>query len=66
MTNVFENSQGMDVEELKEKSAKSDLAEDLTVISGIGPSTALKLNKANINTIKQLADITPSELSVIS
>jgi hypothetical protein len=66
MTNVFENSQRLDVEKLKKKSLKSDLTEDLTVINGIGPNTASKLNKANINTIKQLADIKPSELSVIS
>ncbi|MFX0011045.1 MAG: helix-hairpin-helix domain-containing protein [Candidatus Hermodarchaeota archaeon] len=66
MTNVFENAQRLDAEELKEKPLKSDLTEDLTIINGIGPSTASKLNKANINTIKQLADITPSELSVIS
>ena len=66
MTDVFENSQKLDVEELKEKPLKSNLTEDLTVITGIGPNTALKLSKANINTIKQLANIKPSELSVIS
>ena len=67
MTNVFENSQKLDVEEPREKSLKSDLiTKDLTVINGIGPSTVLKLTKANINSIKQLADFTPKELSLIS
>ena len=67
MTNVFENSQKLDVEESKGKSFKStSITEDLTELKGIGPSTALKLNRANINTIKQLADVSPNELSVIS
>lgn len=67
MTNVFENSQKLDVEEPQKKSLKSDLiTEDLTVIKGIGPSTVSKLTKANINSMKQLADFTPKELSLIS
>lgn len=67
MTNVLENSQNLDVEEPKEKSFKStSITEDLTKLKGIGPSTALKLNGANIKTFKQLADVSPSKLSVIS
>ncbi|MFX0073939.1 MAG: helix-hairpin-helix domain-containing protein [Candidatus Hermodarchaeota archaeon] len=42
------------------------ITEDLTQIKGIGPSTVSKLNKANVNTFRQLADISPDELSVIS
>jgi predicted RecB family nuclease len=67
MTNVFENTQKLDVEEGKKESSKAaSITEDLTEIKGIGPSTALKLKKANINTIKQLADVSADELSVIS
>lgn len=66
MTNVFENSQKLEVENVKEKSFESSsITDDLTKIKGIGPSIALKLNKANIYTIKQLVDISLDKLSEI-
>ncbi len=66
MTNVFENSQKLVVENAKEKSFISpQTADDLTEIKGIGSGTALKLNRANFYTFKQLADISPDILSEI-
>jgi len=66
MTNVFENSQKLVVENAKEKSFISpQTADDLTEIKCIGPGTALKLNRANFYTFKQLADISPDILSEI-
>ncbi|MBY8988026.1 MAG: helix-hairpin-helix domain-containing protein, partial [Candidatus Lokiarchaeota archaeon] len=66
MTNVFENSQKLVVENAKEKSFNSPKnAEDLTVIKGIGPGTALKLNRAKIYTFKQLAKVSPEIISEI-
>ena len=66
MTNVFENSQKLVVENAKEKSFISpQAADDLTKIKGIGLGTALKLNNANFYTFKQLADISPDILSEI-
>ena len=66
MTNVFENSQKLVVENTKVKSFDSpQITEDLTEIKGIGPGTILKLNRANIYTFKQLADVSPDVLSEI-
>jgi hypothetical protein len=66
MTNVFENSQKLVVENAKVKSFDSPhITEDLTEIKGIGPGTALKLNRANIYTFKQLADVSADTLSEI-
>ncbi|MBY8987939.1 MAG: hypothetical protein KGD61_05750 [Candidatus Lokiarchaeota archaeon] len=66
MTNVFENSQKLVVENAKEKSFSSpNNAEDLTVIKGIGPCIALKLNRAKIYTFKQLANVSPEIISEI-
>ena len=66
MTNVFENSQKLVVENAKVKSFDSpQITEDLTEIKGIGPGTALKLNSAKIYTFKQLADVSPDVLSEI-
>ena len=67
MTNVLEDSPELNVEKPKEKLSNAvPNTENLTEIKGIGPSTALKLNRANINTFKQLADVSPNGLSVIS
>ena len=66
MTNVFENSQKLVVENAREKSFNSSqAADDLTTIKGIGPGTALKLNRANFYTFKQLAEISLDILSEI-
>jgi len=66
MTNVFEDSQKLVVENAKEKSFISPQPDDdLTEIKGIGPGTALKLNRANFYTFKQLANISPDILSEI-
>ena len=66
MTNVFENSKKLGVENAKEKSFNSSqIIDDLTKIKGIGQDTALRLNTANFYTFKQLADISPNILSEI-
>ena len=66
MTNVFENSKKLGVENAKEKSFNlSQVIDDLTKIKGIGQDTALKLNRANFYTFKQLVDISPIILSEI-
>jgi len=66
MTNVFENSQKLVVENTRNKSFNSSqTVDDLTIIKGIGSDTALKLNRANFYTFKQLADISPDILSEI-
>jgi len=62
----FENSQKLVVENAKEKSfILPQTADDLTKIKGIGQDTALKLNRANLYTFKQLVDISPDILSEI-
>ncbi|NVM43828.1 MAG: helix-hairpin-helix domain-containing protein [Candidatus Lokiarchaeota archaeon] len=66
MTNVFETSQKLVVENVKEKSFNSPQnTDDLTEIKGIGPATAIKLNNAKIISFKQLADVSPEILSEI-
>lgn len=66
MTNVFETSQKLVVENVKEKSFNSSQnTDDLTEIKGIGQGTAIKLNNANIISFKQLADVSPEILSEI-
>jgi len=66
MTNVFENSKKLGVENAKEKSfSSSQIIDDLTKIKGIGQDTALRLNTANLYTFKQLTDISPDILSEI-
>ena len=66
MTNVFETSQKLVVEKVKEKSFNSPQnTDDLTEIKGIGPGTAIKLNSAKIFSFKQLTDVSPEVLSEI-
>ena len=66
MTNVFENSKKLGVENVKEKSFNSSqIIDDLTKIKGISQDTALKLNMANVYTFKQLAEISQDILSEI-
>jgi len=66
MTNVFENSKKLSVENAKEKSFNSSqIIDDLTKIKDIDQDTALKLNRANFYTFKQLAEISQDILSEI-
>jgi len=66
MTNVFENSKKLGVENAKEQSFNSpQVIDDLTKIKGISQDAALNLNRANFYTFKQLAEISPDILSEI-
>ena len=64
MTNVYHKTPEIIVETLKEQADKlSQTTDDLTKIKGIGPGTVEKLNARKIYTYRQLAELTPENLS---